>query len=86
MKEKNLKSQFLLVISLSLTGCFDIKGDDVAFIYPKEGIANVRQFANNCPIQVTPAKTVDISELTGWVCIPPEKAAKYRREYEKDCN
>lgn len=82
------KCLILLAVSLNLFGCFDIKGDDVAFIYPKEGIANVRQFANNCPIQVTQAKTVDINELTGWVCIPPDKAAKYRREYEKDneCN
>lgn len=80
--------RYSLVISLSLllTGCFDIKGDDVAFIYPSEGIANVRQFTNSCPVKVNQAVTVPITDLTGWVCIPPEKAAKYRREYEKDNN
>lgn len=74
----------LVVISF-LTGCFDLKGDDVAFIYPDEGIANIRQFANSCPVQVTKAVTVDIKELDGWVCVSAEQAAKYRREYEKDC-
>ena len=72
--------------SITLTGCFDIKGDDVAFIYPKEGSANLRQISSNCPVKVTTPTTVDINELTGWVCLPPEKAARYRREYEKDNN
>lgn len=75
-----------LILVLFLAGCkFEIKGDDVAFIYPSEGIANIRQFANSCPVKVTQPKTVNINELNGWVCIPPEKATQYRREYEKDC-
>ena len=81
-----MKKIFLLVAISFLSGCFNIEGDDVAFIYPKEDIANVRQFAKSCPVKVTQPKTVPLSELEGWVCIPPEKAAEYRREYENDCN
>ena len=81
-----IKCLFLVLSVFCLSGCFDIKGDDVAFIYPKEGIANIRQFTNSCPVQVTKPRTVAISELSGWVCINGETAAKYRREYEKDNN
>ena len=82
-----LKKKFLLVSSLLLTGCFDITGSTTAFIYPDEGIARIRTITNKCPIQVSQAETVPISQLTGWVCIPPDEAAEFRREYEKkECN
>jgi hypothetical protein len=79
-------SKYLLLISFALSGCLSIEGDKVAYIYPKEGIANIRQFSNSCPVKVTKPITVNINNLNGWICIPSESAAKYRREFERDCD
>lgn len=87
MKEKNLKSQFLLAISFLIVGCkYEIKGDTVAFIYPSENRANVRTFSNSCPVKVSEPTTVSLAELEGWICVPADQAAKHRREFEKQCN
>ena len=60
-------SKYLLLISFALSGCLSIEGDKVAYIYPKEGIANIRQFSNSCPVKVTKAITVNINNLNGWI-------------------
>lgn len=83
---KNLKTALLLAISLSLTGCFDIKGMTPAFVYPDEGIANIYTITEKCPVKAAFTSTVSASSLTGYVCLPAEQAAKIRREYERDCS
>lgn len=80
-----MKKIFLLASSFLIAGCFDIKGATVAFIYPDEGVASVRTITNGCPVKVSEKSTMQLKELSGWVCISPKDAAKFRREYESQC-
>lgn len=81
-----MKKIFLLASSLFLVSCkFDAEGTPLAFIYPDEGIANLRTITKSCPIEVSTAQEVSLKELAGWVCTPPDRTQKIRRAYEKEC-
>lgn len=76
---------FSTYVLLCSTSCkYDATGTETGFIYPKEGIANVRTVTQSCPIQVSEKVVKNINELDGWVCVPPEYAQKMRRAHEKE--
>ena len=88
LKGIKLKKIFLLASSIiilcSSTKCsFNVEGDQVAFIHPSDGTANVHIFTQSNPIAVTDKEVRSLAELEGWVCIPPKNAARYRRKFEK---
>lgn len=82
-KRLNLKKIFLLAVSLSLCSCkFNATGLTPTFLdldmakgrkYPIIGIS---------PIKVSGPIDVDIKEMNGWVCFPPDQAQKVRRAYD----
>lgn len=72
---------------LFLTGCkLEVVGDQFAKIYPKDKYADVATISERCPLKANTVQKVNIEDLSGWVCMPEEQAAKYRREYNSECD
>lgn len=75
-----------LLLVLFLSSCkIDLVGDKVAKIYPVDGYADVATIVESCPLKIGTIEEKSINELQGWVCVPESQAAKYRRDYSKDC-
>lgn len=72
---------------MSSKGCgtYDPTGLTPAFIYPTEKIGDIYTITQGCPITVSTPKTMDITSMTGWLCLPPDQAAAVRREWQADC-
>lgn len=73
-----------IIFLMSAKGCksYPIEGNTVGIIYPNHNVARIRTIQNSCPLKVSDAKTVPLTELSGWCVVPPEECARYTRDYE----
>lgn len=85
MKKTILLAVFTAVLMSTKSCSYDPTGTEAAFIYPKENIANVYEVTERCPIKVSPATTVPLSDLEGWICTRPSKVQEIRREFNSTC-
>ena len=81
-----MKILLLIFTAFFFLGCEDPldKGDIFCKIYPRDGYADCAKIDKKDPIKVTEPVEVDMEDLTGYICIPEEQFAKYRRAYEKE--
>lgn len=78
----------LIPILMSAKGCDAIKlGDEVAVVYPSHNLARKRSVISTCPIQVSSATDMSMSDLPDGGCwIPAEQCGEYTKKYESKCN
>lgn len=74
-----------LMVPFYMGGCqeYELEGHTVAKIYPQHNLARVRTITQSCPLRVSSATHVAISDLPAGGCwVPQEQCDKYFNDYE----
>lgn len=76
----------VLIWVIAMSGCkeVELKGDVFAKIYPNDGYADTVIVESQDPVKVSEASEVSLDQLSGWIAVPEEQFAKYRRAYERE--